>query len=354
MSVFGASLLVSIPSAALEGLDLPGSLFGAEVLRDALLAPELRCAIGLVEAACTASGTRLRFVARPEIFAHGAARAWLEARLDGARDHLTLSDGQTLRTLPGLRNHVFFHATGSLAADRARQRLLAIAPELLAGVTSQVNGVFDARTGQGWVRPPATLLRGAAVPADPGPRIAFAFPFRNVDRVAAQLAEAPPRDLPPGPLHLIPLSSRALAEAGYVRALARAIQRSAAGAAPPLLIVLPRLDAAGAELRDRIAALLAPLIATELSLPRAPTPSVLLAEADPRPEEIAGGRVTLHPSVEFWRFPPALFEQAAEVAVLGEGRLGPVRRLLEAWTGRPVAQRRAEAVLPGMEAGAPA
>ncbi|MGG5821763.1 hypothetical protein [Falsiroseomonas sp. HW251] len=351
MSMFGSALLVSIPGAALDGIDLPGSIFGREVLATAALPPELRCALGLVEQACDAAGTTLRFVARPEIFTHGAARAWLEARLDGAADHLALSDGQTLRTIPGLRNHVFFHARGVLRADEARRRLLALAPELFANLASQVNGALSVRLGKGVMRPPTTLLRGAPAPADPGPLLAFGIPFRAADRVAALLADAAPVPLPPGPLHFVPLSTRALADGAFVWTLARMIQRSAVGAQAPLLIGLPRLDRPDADPRERIAALLAALIATELALPRALTRSIMLAEGDPLPEMLAGGRVTLHAAFPFWRFAPALFERAAEVEVTGDGRLGPARQLLAAWSGRRIGARPPDPRLPELADG---
>jgi len=148
MSCFGESLLVSLPGAALEGLALPGSIFDADVLRDRVLLPSLHLALRLVMAEAEATGTRLRFIARPEIFTHGASRAWLERRLDGMRHHLALTDGHTLKSIEGLENHLFFHARGDATGEAALNRLLTVAPELLAPFASQLNGTLAARAVQ--------------------------------------------------------------------------------------------------------------------------------------------------------------------------------------------------------------
>ena len=98
-------LLVSIPGSALTDLKLPGSVFAWRDLRDAVLPPDLRLALRLVMEHAAAARLRVRFLARPEIFTHGAPRAWLDARIAGSTDHLILSDGRSLRPIPGFGAH---------------------------------------------------------------------------------------------------------------------------------------------------------------------------------------------------------------------------------------------------------
>ena len=65
---FGSPLLVSIPGAAIAGLRLPGSLFGAGALREAALPPGLRTAIALVSQEAAARGHRLSVLHQEDLF----------------------------------------------------------------------------------------------------------------------------------------------------------------------------------------------------------------------------------------------------------------------------------------------
>ena len=108
-------------------------------LAAAEFSPALRIAVELVTGICRESGFEPTFVARPEIFTHGESRAWLDKRLGGVKDHLALSDGTTIRLIPGLRNHVFLFGLGRAADGEALQRLERRAPELFGSLHSQVN-----------------------------------------------------------------------------------------------------------------------------------------------------------------------------------------------------------------------
>lgn len=365
--VLGSSVLVSIPGSALDALDLPGSIFEWHHLRDALLPPELHRALLLVTGACAAQGVALRFVARPEIFTSGAARAWLDARLGGTLDHLALTDGHALRVLPGLRNHMFFYARGGLAGEAALCRLAAIVPELFAALASQVNGALAVRLGARWVRPPLLSLRfAAAPPADAGLRAPFQAEPRPQPRDAAASAEAAvaAEAAPPAgrPLHYVPLSEAALADAAFVAALARMVQQAVVGSGTEaMLLGLPRLDGKAAEpggsgtaeLREQIAAVLTALGAAGVLLPRARSWGVRFASGDPTPEELAGGRITLHPGTDFWRFAPGVYDAVAEVRAMGGGSLAPFHRLVAAWLGRAVTLARPAPILPALPSVAP-
>jgi hypothetical protein len=352
MSPFGESLLVSIPGAALDRLALPGSLFGWDTLRDAVLPPSLHVALRLVVRHCEKEGVALRFIARPEIFTHGAARAWLDARLDAARDHLALTDGRTLNAIPGLRNHAFFHARGEAAAEAALARLLAVAPELVGGLAGQVNGTLAARCGGRWARPPCLVLRlDTAAPSDPGLHAPFRLLPGGPERNAAASAESalPPDAAPPGPRppRYVPLSEVALDDPGFVLELARMIQHAALGG-EPLLLGLP---ATGETLAARIAPVLSALAASRAVLPRAPGWAVRFTSADPSAAELQGAALTLHPGTDFWRLDLAQRQALGEVRVAGSGSLQAFARLVGAWLGREVAIQRPP--VPAMKVVAP-
>jgi hypothetical protein len=346
MSPFGPSLLVSIPGSVLDGLELPGSIFEWQHLRDAVLTPELRVALNLVVEEAAARRTTLRFIARPEIFTHGASRAWLDARLGDATDHLALTDGHTLRTIPGLRNHVFFYARGLAKPEAALHRLLGVAPELLAGLASQVNGTLAVRLDGRSIRPPTITLRFVSAPAEEaGLRMPFALPVRDPERAGKACAEASVEaaDAPPAerPLHYIPLSEAALADAAFVAWLARLVQRCALANGPEsLLLGLPAVEGEDATAAQSITAVLRALAESGATLPRAKSWSVRFATAAPGVAELAGGRITLHPAVAFWRFAPALFEAAQQVQVAGGYPLAPFQALFSFWLGREVASFR--------------
>jgi hypothetical protein len=344
---FGAGLLVSIPGGVLGALDLPGSIFGWRQLRDAVLPPELRLALDLVMREAAARRTRVRFVARPEIFPHGAARAWLDERIGDTRDHLALTDGESLKIIPGLANHVFFIGRGQTAAEAGFRRRVMLVPEAFASLASQVNGALSFRLGARWVRPPATLLRFARTPASAPMRQApILLQHGQVEAAAGlaeeameQTAEAPPADWP---LHFIPLSEAALADGLFVAALGGAVQRAMLGRGGELILLgLPRVEEEEKGEEAGIAAVLRALLGSGLSFPRQASWAVRLVTGAPDPAAMAGGRITLHPGTPFWRYGADLYAAAATVAVGGGGSLGAFHALVAAWAGRPVALDRA-------------
>ena len=350
--MFGSSLLVSIPGSQIAPLALPGSVFAWRHLRDALLTPDLRLALLLVMQAAAARRTKVRFVARPEIFTHGRARAWLDERLGDVEDHLALTDGETLRILPGLRNHMFFYARGMPVPEAALRRLLAVAPEAFAGLASQINGTVAVRLDGRWTRPPAHGLGFAVTPSPEPARLApFLSHPGNPDKAAAlcaeaaaDLAEAP---APDGPVHYIPLSGSALGDRAMLDLLMRLLPRAALGAEPqPVLLGLPAPDSADTPLENRIALVLRALAAAGMPFSRVDFSRierwcVRFVTAPPSAEALRGGTITLHPAVPFWRLGVDLFAAAGQVEVIGDGWLAPFRALLEEWLGPDVPITRA-------------
>lgn len=355
--LFGASLLVSLPGSQLGALNLPGSLFAWRDLRDALLAPDLRLALDLVVQAAGAAGTALRFVARPEIFTDGASRTWLNERLGDAQDHLILTDGDTLRPLPGLRNHMFFYARGVPEREARLRRLLGVAPELLAAMASQLNGTAAVKLEGGWIRPPARALGHAVTPRGE-PALVAPFlchpgnPGKSAALSAEAVEEASEATALDRPAHYIQLSESALADPTFMEPLTRLLPRAALGSHDQVVLLgLPPLGSAEVSLEDRIAPVLRAMSAAGMPFVRVdfsciPRWGVRFVTAPPEPAELAGGTLTLHPATAFWRLGADLFAAAGRVEILAEGRVAAFHALLSEWLGAGVRLHRAHGAQP--------
>ena len=331
-------LLVSIPGSLIEGLRLPGSLFGREVLRDVVLPIELRAALALVSAEADAQSVPLLFVARPEIFTHGRSRAWLDDRIGSARDHVVLTDGHTLRSLPGLRNHLFFYPRGLPAQEAALRRLVGIAPELFGGLASQINGGVAYRCGGAWHRPPVIHLRLRTTP-DTGRVERFPFPGAqrgdDLDRRPAKAAPAGEPLPEDRPIRYVPLSETVLADGTFMRGLAEEVQRAIFGGPERLLLELSRPEGSPSA-ADRLAAAMLAFAETRVAFPRGPTGNVQFVTAPPRGLRMAS--LLVHPGIAFWRYGLDFYAAAERVEVpVGANPVTRFRNLLSSWLGRPVA-----------------
>lgn len=339
---FGPRLLVSLPGSWLPQLRIQGSLFGRDALRDVVMPIELRAALALLTQEATARSISMQFVARPEIFTHGRTRAWLDERIGNARDHVALTDGRTLKTIPGLRNHLFFYPRGNPPAEESLRRLLRTAPESFAALASQINGGLGFRFGTAWCRPPTMNLRLRQTP-DAGSVERYPFYCGPPGDVLARHLEAAPPDAPlpaDRPIRYVPLSETALADGVFLRLLSQQVLEAIFGGRELLLLELPRPEG-GAETRDRIAAAAGAFQATGIAFPRAPSWAAQFVTAPPRgllPGAV--GTVQLHPSLPFWRYGQDFFDAAQRVEVGSGTTATRFRHLLSAWLGRPVGQIR--------------
>jgi hypothetical protein len=347
IGVFGPSLLVSIPGAQLAPLALPGSVFRWTHLRDAVLPSPLRLALALVIEAAEARGVRLRFVARPEIFTHGRARVWLNEQIGDAADHLALTDGDTLRTLPGLRNHMFFYGRGDPVQEAALSRLLRVAPELFAGLASQLNGGTAVRLDGRWIRPSMRALGFALTPRlEPPVQVPFLCHPGNPDKAAFLSAEAAAteEEVPRvgRPVHFIPLCAGALADRVYVEPLIRLLQRAALGGErEPVVLGLPLPASTEATLPDRICTTLRALAAAGMPYSRVDFSKpeewgVRFVTAPPCAADLVGGTITLHPGSPFWLLGADLYAAAARIQVMGSTPITRLRVLFGEWLGPEV------------------
>lgn len=336
-------LLVSVPAVHLAGLDLPGSIFPWRCLRDAVLPPDLRLALLLVMQAAEAQQTEIRFVARPEIFTHGVAREWLDAQAGGAEDHLALTDGNTLRLLPGLRNHMFFFPRGMTSKEGALQRLVRLVPEAFASLASQVNGTLSFRLGSRWIRPPLLPLGFAVTPpGEPAQYAPFTWLPGNHGYAGVLSAQAAEADVPLArPPHFVPLTLSALSDHPFVVDLAKQVRGIVLDPSRgPLLIGLPALDRDDAATKDQVEAVLEAFSRSGVALPRLSSWSVRFVAGQPAPAALAGARLTMHANVPFWHFGRDVLDAVGELVLTGSGSLSGPQSLFSTWLGREVPVRR--------------
>jgi hypothetical protein len=153
-------LVVSLPAGELHRAKLPASVFTRDAILSAPFSASLRTAIDFILRSCANDQKPVLFVARTEMFPEGETLDWLLSRLGGAQDHLSISDGSTIKVIPGLRNHVFFHGLARGKDESALDRLIRRAPELLSTLTSQVNSAQAVRTKRHSVLLPTEVLSG--------------------------------------------------------------------------------------------------------------------------------------------------------------------------------------------------
>ena len=339
------ALAISAPAAELNALPLPGSLFSAADIAAAPLSPALRLAVDLLLGACRQAGFQPTFVARPEIFTHGEALAWLKARLNGVRHHVALSDGTTARLIPGLDNHVFFFGLHRAADDAALTRLARRAPELIGQLRSQINTALEFADG---VAPLPVAVTGADASEPPPP--AFYRLALNLDSVDDSLT----RTMRSGPLPRLPgrfaeidyvaLTETSLADAGFLATLAAKLSHAYFEPRRALALRLPMNARSSLDVDDRAEAALAALIASEPRAPIAAAPGAFFVDGDLAPDRLAAFAPVVDfaapDSFPFWVHAPARYRAARTVTVHARARLAAAADfapLVEALTGRPCA-----------------
>ncbi len=303
--------MISVPASALRGNAYFGSVFDASRLKDLALTPDLRLAVDVV--ASNHNGSKaLQCVARPEMFTHGRSLEWLRSALPGVTDHLALSDGHTLKLIPGLKNHVFLYGLQTEERRLAFRNLLRRVPELWPQYESQVNSHHSSSV------PAVAMLR--ATPATSS--ILWFYPlYLNrhsiEDSVNHVLGWGEPenRRLDKfSAVTYVPLTECACKDPGFQRVVADTVLRAYFDSSGCLLIRLPLPEA---ELAQRVYLALESINAGAEHLPRVRPTNIFLVANDIPERTLAAvaARLTLilHLSVEFWCYTGALYAAAAQV-----------------------------------------
>jgi hypothetical protein len=313
---FESGLLVSLPASELPNIELTASLFGRPVLYGAQLSDLLQEAIGSLEAA----KAPLLFVARPEMFADGATLEWLTARCGGVVDHLNISDGLTVKLLPGFRNHVFFYGLGRREDHEALGRLEGRLPEIFSQVHCQVNTALSFRWKDKFIQPQTLVMNGRSGGDAPDCKLRRLFlnrysPDDSADRTLSFALVEPPasrfREL-----HYIRLTERGLRNADCARDIADLAARIFVDPTKCAIFVTPRGTASP---RDRLRALAAGLVDGGVHLPGATVPNILTAPEDLPAEALRAMSDVRHLIVDdaddFWRRPACFYETFESVTV---------------------------------------
>ena len=305
-------LLISLPARETEQIAPPSSLFGLESLVKAPLSDDLFRAVALVATACRGENTPLQFIARPEMYTAGSSLAWLRKKIGGIQNHLCISDGSTIRIVPGLRNHVFLYGLIHEKGLRAFRNLGLRCPEFLATIESQVNTFYRVRAGSE-KQPDTVIIQGGptarAVPA------AWSFAWNRHDLVGlvSRIAQSPaalPGVLARGydKLSYWPLTESGCYDKTYMKALSAAISRAMMRDDELVIIRAPGLpisERGVAQHSERLLAALAGLARSEFAIPPTTTPHVLIMIDDPPASLLRGTparkSLFLQPNYDFWR-----------------------------------------------------
>lgn len=231
-------LAVSLPAAELQRVELPAAVFSAQQFAALPVSMRLRQAVRLLEMHCE----ELVFIARPEMHAHGAARAWLARRLEDIHEHVGISDGTAIKLLPGLRNHVFFHALDLRDGFSALRRLMRRVPETFQGLDTQINSAFSSVNH---AMPTSTLLLPTLPQPDQGDMpvlLPLYLDPSSIDTTAHELLRQPTR-LPSldGVARIVyaPLSQTALSTPAGRRRVRKLIRHACMDGGTHLLLRLP-------------------------------------------------------------------------------------------------------------------
>jgi hypothetical protein len=330
--VFGSGIAVSLPAKELAHVQLPGSVFGVDNLAAGGISDELRRAVWLIEQVCRSQNLALVFIARPEIFTHGETLQWLRRRLGDIQDHVSVSDGTTIRLIPGMHNHVFFHALGRAADEAAFGRLEQRVPELFFTLTSQINSALRIRHGLKKYTPPSFVISGRENQTFCEPEFYkfYLNAYSIEDSVARMLLRgaSDTDNLPVKNIVYAPMTETGTADTAFAKRIALLIARTYLDPTSGLIIRLPFGADQNAKLRDRMAGMLTGLRHTRIPIPSVPAPNIFFATDDVEMSQLAvqpqSVDLLIHDSFDFWRHPPSFYAKFRSISVTARrGRHNP-------------------------------
>lgn len=303
-------LAISIPVLEWKSTRPPGSVFFRRDIAGTPFSAPLERALDLVSSACAHAGFEPVFVARPEIFTHGESLAWLKAKLGPVRDHLSFSDGSTIKLISGLRNHVFLFGLSRRADADALQRLERRFPELFAALHGQVNSAL--RLGSSAAAPAPIAIEGAHAAVPAAAFYPIALDASSADESLKRTLRSGPRaQLPSGfdELTYVPLTEASLGDRDFVRSVASLYDAVYFAPARALVVRAPETFGGSSELEDRLEASLAALGEAGARAPLAPARNAWLAADDVSAASLAGlasgAHLLAHDTFDFWRVSPS-------------------------------------------------
>lgn len=339
--------MVSLPIRELANTELPGSVFGIEDLADAKISSDLRSAVSLVDTACRHRKLPIVFLSRPEIFTNTASLTWLQQQLGEASDHLCISDGMSVRTVPAMRNHMFLYRLGIQANLDAFTTLLRRAPELISTMRGQINTAFGVKLGIKHIDLPTVVLPGC----DTGSRLVpYLYPFFLNKSSAQRSAE---RSIIHGAMEnfdlfgftrivYVPLSEVAAHDHMFAEVIGALLIQAYFDPSICVILRMPFLASSSATLAERIAAGLAGLCGAHVTIPRIMATNILFSTDDLDEtlllESNTVAECIAHESFDFWRHSPDFYAACKRVIVYVPARRrrdrAGIRSLLRHLLGR--------------------
>jgi len=140
---FASGLLVSLPWRVVRNIGVSSCLCPAAMIDAERLPRSARAGFELLVQSMVKRGLPIWFTPAPELFTGPVPRQWLKNHLPGVTDHIALSDGETIRFVPGLRNHVFLYGLYQRADHDRFKRLVQRVPEFLSTFESQINTTYS-------------------------------------------------------------------------------------------------------------------------------------------------------------------------------------------------------------------
>ena len=322
-------LIVSVPAGELAHCEIPATVFPVEQLLAGSISAPLRCALGIVQQAFGKKYSALWCVARPEMFVEASTLGWLKARLDGALDHICLTDGRALKAIPGMRNRLFFYAGEWVSSVNHLRACLLRAPEQLSQFYGTINdqGAILAEFPEHTLE--SEVLLGPVQVEKSG--LAWSFPLYanphshedSANRMLARGDHLASMDLDTrvADFELVVSTEASLQDLNFCRVIAGKINDAAFSAGRRLVIQLPELEPSRNGNIERMVVFLGGLARSGVAIPRAYLSgvqlvsdlSVIALENTEAKKGKARYHLTIPQSLSTWRHAGELFSSAKSV-----------------------------------------
>jgi hypothetical protein len=323
----GDSVLVSLPGAEVGSMSLPGSFAEPEAVLANPLSLELRSALEILHQEARRRNLPITCVARPEVFTHSISEAWFRDRISLSAQHVCLSDGSTVKHLPGVPTHVFFYCLSFRSAIAALQLLSRRAPELMIKLCSQINTSVVLGQGTHRTRPTSAYLpRTTPLRQPPSTLLPFFLNRDSAEDSANRIEHAGPVEVEGltgfTRVLYLPLTEASLDDRAFAQAVLDLILQTFIDLTTLLILRLPADAQMGPSLARGIATLLAVVRQSGLVLPRSSPANILFTTRDLEEDHVLFERfplhIVLHESFDFWRHTVDYYARAHAVTVLAE------------------------------------